>query len=337
VKESFTYNGGRVEPSEISHIRYQVSETFLGDPIEVPVSIVNGEDRGPKIFLTAAIHGNELNGIEVVRSVAREWNHARVKGTIICMPVLNVPGFLDQQRYFPIQERDLNRAFPGSESSTSTKRIAKRIWDNFIEPCDLGIDFHTSTRGRTNMFHVRADLSDERTERLARSFSSNVIVDSEGSDGMLRYEALEEEDIPTITVEMGQAHRFEEEYIQDALKGVRSVFAEYNIYPQEKVRWAGWTEVIEGWEDKTWIRADSGGLVNSHHTVGDVLHEGDIICNITNPFKTEKEPVRVPFTGLILGMLKNPVVQPGNPICHFVELDDSTVDLIKMRRNNDKV
>jgi predicted deacylase len=333
MTKTFTYDKGEVKPGETSHIRYSVSETYLGDSIDIPVSIINGDETGLTVFLSAAVHGDELNGIEVVRSVAREWNHAEVNGTIICMPVLNVPGFLDQQRYFPIQERDLNRAFPGSEDSTSTKRIAKKIWDNFISCCDIGMDFHTSTRGRTNMFHVRADLGYEKVERLARAFSSNVIIDTDGSDGMLRYEAVKH-DIPTITVEMGQAHRFEQSHIQSCLKGVRSVFAEYNIYPQENVRWSGWTEIVDGWNDKTWIRADVGGLVNNNCSIGDVVYEDDNICTITNPFKTEKESVKAPYTGIVIGLLKNPVVQPGNPICHFVELDENTIDVIEMRRQN---
>jgi predicted deacylase len=178
------------------------------------------------------------------------------------------------------------------------------------------------------MFQLRADMDDEPTARLARAFGANVIIASEGSEGMLRREATED-GIPTITIEMGEAHRFEREMIEEALSGVRSVFAEYGIYPQESVRWPGWRTIIEGWSERTWLRADSGGIVDMYHEKGDLVHEDEIICQITSPFNTEVETIRAPFTGLLVGVLENPVVYPGNPLCHFVELDDPIIEIIE--------
>ncbi|WP_224449297.1 succinylglutamate desuccinylase/aspartoacylase family protein [Haloprofundus salilacus] len=320
---AFTYNGGRVDPGETQNLRYSVSETYLGDPVRIPVTIINGERDGPTMFLSAAAHGDELNGIEVVRTVAHGWDHTELRGTLVCMPVLNVPGFLAQQRYLPIIDRDLNRSFPGSETSTSAKRMAHQIFHNFIEPCDLGLDFHTSTRGRTNMLHVRGDLDDEGVNRLARAFGSNVILDGEGPDGSLRGEATRA-GVPTITLEMGEAHRFQRGLIDEALAGVESVFAEYDLSETANVRWPGWRTVITGDREKTWIRADAGGIVDMHYSRGALVHEGDRICTITNPFLDDNIPVEAPFTGLLVGILENPVVYPGNPICHLVELSTST-------------
>jgi len=327
-KAAFTYDGGRVAPGETEHVRFPVSETYLGDPVEIPVTVINGEGDGTTVFLSAAVHGDELNGIEVVREVAQEWTHDDVAGTIVCLPVLNVQGFLTQQRYLPVQERDLNRAFPGKKESTSSNRIAHRIFHNFIEPCDVGLDFHTSTRGRTNTFHVRADMEDRAVARLARAFGTNVIMAGEGSEGMLRREATTA-GVPTITLEMGEAHRFERDLIDHALEGVRSVFAEYGVHPQETVRWPGWTTVVEGWSEKTWLRADAGGIVEMHHDRGDLVHEGDPVCRITNPFKTEATTVEAPFTGLLVGVLENPVVYPGNPLCHLAAVDETRARIIE--------
>jgi len=326
--DAFTYDGGRVEPGETAEFRYSVSETYLGDPVRIPVTIINGPRPGPTVFLSAAIHGDELNGIEVVREVAQEWNHTDVCGTIICLPVLNVQGFVAQERYLPIYERDLNRAFPGKQDSTSSNRIAHQIYRNFIEPCDLGLDFHTSTRGRTNMVHVRADMDDDGAARLARAFGTNLIMAGEGSSGMLRREATAD-GIPTVTLEMGEAHRFERELIDYALDGVRSVFAEYGIYPQETVRWPGWRTVVEDWSEKTWLRADAGGIVEMHYSRGDLVHEGETICTVTNPFKADATTVNAPFTGIVVGVLENPVVYPGNPLCHFVKVDDERRAIIE--------
>ena len=326
--EVFTYDGGQVDPGETAEFRFPVSETYLGDPVRIPVTIINGPRPGPTVFLSAGIHGDELNGIEIVRRVAQEWNHADVCGTLICLPVLNVQGFTTQERYLPIYERDLNRAFPGKLDSTSSNRIAYQIYHNFIQPCDFGLDFHTSTRGRTNMFHVRADMDDENVARLARAFGTNLIMAGKGSPGMLRREATDA-GIPTITLEMGEAHRFERKLIDHALDGVRSVFAEYGIYEQEVVRWPGWRTIIEGWDEKTWLRADVGGIVDMHYTRGDLVHEGEAICRITNPFKSAGTVIKAPFTGLLVGVLENPVVYPGNPLCHFVKIEQAQEQIIE--------
>ena len=325
---AFTFDGGRVEPGETEEFRFPVSETYLGDPVRTPVTIVNGPQPGPTVFLSAAIHGDELNGIEVVREVAQEWDRSEICGTIVCLPVLNVQGFVAQERYLPIYERDLNRAFPGKRDSTSSNRIAHRIYHNFIEPCDLGLDFHTSTRGRTNMFQVRADMDDPEVARLARAFGATLIVAGEGASGMLR-RAATDDGIPTITLEMGEAHRFERDLIDYALDGVRSVFAEYGVHQQASVRWPGWRTVITDADEKTWLRADAGGLVEMHHDRGDLVHEGDPICRITNPFKRDATVVDAPFTGLVAGVLENPVVYPGNPLCHFVRVGEMQETIIE--------
>ena len=320
--EAFTFSGGIVEPGETANVRYTISETYLGEPVRVPVTIVNGEEPGPSIFLSAASHGDELNGIEIVREVAHEWAHDDLRGTIVCLPVLNVPAFIAQQRYLPIYDRDLNRSFPGDPESTSAKRMAHTLFTNFIEPCDIGLDFHTSTRGRSNMLHVRADMENPDVARLAKAFASNVIIAGSGPGGSLREEASAV-GTPTITVELGEAHRFQRVLIDKALEGVESVFDEYGLREDSSVRWPGWRTVIESGE-KTWLRADVGGLVEMHFSRGDLVEAGEPICTITNPFKTDTTEVRAPFTGLIVGVLENPVVFPGNPLCHVVELDAQT-------------
>jgi predicted deacylase len=329
---AFTYDGGRVDPGETANIRYGISETYLGDPVRIPVTIVNGAEDGPTAFLSAATHGDELNGIEVVRTVAHDWDLSDLAGTLVCLPVLNVPGFLAQERYLPILDRDLNRSFPGRADSTSAKRMAHRIFRNFIDPCDFGLDFHTSTRGRTNMLHVRADMTDPGIARLARAFGTKVIIDSTGAEGTLRREASAV-GVPTITLEMGEAHRFQRGLIDDALDGVESVFAEYGLRSTGTVKWPGWRTVISDRDEKTWIRADAGGIVDMHFDRGDLVHEGERICTITNPFKDDNVAIEAPFTGLLVGVLENPVVYPGNPLCHLVHLDEGTLRVVEARQS----
>ena len=332
MTEAFTYDGGAVEPGETANIRFTVSETYLGDPVRIPVTIVNGEAEGPTLCLTAAAHGDELNGIQIVREVAHEWDHSELHGTLVCLPVLNVPGFIAQQRYLPIYDRDLNRSFPGDQSATSAKRIADRVFRNFIKPCDIGLDFHTSTRGRSNMLHVRAEMPEPSVARVANAFASNVIIDSDGPSGSLRREASAV-GTSTITVELGEAHRFQRPLINAALEGVLSVMAEFGMLDTETVKWPGWRTVIDGSDEKTWLRADAGGLVEMHHDRGSLVDEGDAVCTITNPFKTDVTTIEAPFTGLLIGVPENPLVYPGNPLCHLVALDGPTLRAYRQTRD----
>ena len=323
-----------VPPGEKRHLRYEISETYLGDPIEVPVTVVNGEHGGPTVFMTAALHGDELNGVKVLQEVAARYDPATLHGTVVCIHVANVPGYLAQQRYIPIYDLDLNRSFPGRNSANTAERMANQIYERFIKPCDVGIDFHTSTRGRTNMLHVRADMEHAGTARLANAFGSHVIIASGGGEGMLRTEATAA-GVPAITVEMGEAHRFQRELIDEALAGVESVFAEYGLYDDTAVRWPGWRTVIDDENEKTWIRADAGGIVDMHYDRGALVHEGDRICTITNPFKDDNVTVEAPFTGLMVGVLENPVVYPGNPLCHLVELEANVRRVVEREQSPD--
>lgn len=327
-EENFTYVGGSVAPGETANIRYTISETYLGDPLRVPVTIINGKEPGPTVTLTAATHGDELNGIEVVRTIAQGWDLESLAGTLVCLPVVNVPGFLAQQRYLPILDRDLNRSFPGNPTGTSAQRIAATVFSNFIEPADYALDFHTSTRGRNNMLHVRADMSEPAVQRLARSFGSPLIIDGQGPEGSLRGESTTA-GVPAIAIEMGEAHRFQRDLINRALNGVQSVFAEFGLLPSETVTWPGWRTIIDSESEKTWIRADSGGIVDMYYDRGALVYEGDSICRISNPFKGDPVSVPAPFTGVIVGVLENPVVYPGNPLCHLVELDEKTTRVLE--------
>ena len=217
--------GGRAVPSGRKvQFRYAVGTTFNDDPIEIPVTVINGTRSGPTSFLTAAVHGDELNGIKIIQEVADHYAPEDIHGALVCLHVLNVPGFLAQQRYIPIYDEDLNRSFPGNSRSTTAKRLANAIYEEFVSKCDFGLDFHTSTRNRTTMYHVRADMNDPTVERLARAFGTSVILDGEGSGGTLRRVACQD-GIPTVTVEMGRAHRFQTAHLDRALHCVASVLA----------------------------------------------------------------------------------------------------------------
>ncbi|KAB1191981.1 deacylase [Haloferax sp. MBLA0076] len=319
----FRYDS-EVPPGEVRHLRYEISETYLGDPVEIPVTIINGEHGGPSVFMNAALHGDELNGVKVMQEVASRYDPSDIHGTLVCIHVANVPGYLAQQRYIPIYDLDLNRSFPGRDGANTAERMANQIYRHFVEPCDIGIDFHTSTRNRTTMYHVRADMARPDVARLARAFGANLILSGEAEASSLRTVATND-GIPTITVEMGRAHRFQPALVDRALDGVESVLAEYGVLPDVPVSWPGWTRIIDSARDKTWLRADVGGLVEMQYGEVPLVHEGETICTISDHFKTREKRVAAPFTGLVVGVLQNPVAAPGHPLCHLVSVDDATL------------
>ncbi|SFL09619.1 hypothetical protein SAMN04487950_2423 [Halogranum rubrum] len=330
--EPFRY-GDEVDPGETRHLRYEISETYLGDPVEIPVTIVNGAHDGPTVIMTAALHGDELNGVKVLQEVATGYDPAEIHGTLVCLHVCNVPGYLAQQRYIPIYDLDLNRSFPGKERANTAERMANVIYNRFVKQCDIGLDFHTSTRNRTTMYHVRADMANGQVARLARSFGANVILSGEADAGSLRTVATNA-GVPTITIEMGRAHRFQPALIERALDGVESVLAEYGVLPGNPVIWPGWTRVIDSEGDKTWLRADTGGLVEMQYGQIPLVHEGETVCTVSDHFKENEQRVTAPFTGLVVGVLQNPVAAPGHPLCHLVGVDDATLSEIEREIEN---
>jgi predicted deacylase len=312
-----------VEPGEKRQFRYEVSESYLGDPVEIPVTVINGAEGGPRVCMTAAVHGDELNGVKVLQEVADSYTPDEIHGTLVLLHVVNVPGYQAQQRDLPIYDQDLNRSFPGKERSNTAERMAHRVYRGFVSQCDIGLDFHTSTRNRTTMYHARADIGDPAVERLATAFGANVVLSGEGDEHSLRAVASRD-GVPTITIEMGKAHRFQPALVEKALDGVESVLAEYGVYPEGTVAEPSWRKVMGPEEEKRWIRADTGGLVDMEWGPNPLVTEGETICTVTDHFKREEHVVEAPFTGLIVGVLENPVALPGHPICHLVRVSEAT-------------
>lgn len=317
-----------VDPGEKRHIQYEVGETYLGRPVEIPITIINGEYDGPRLFLSAAMHGDEVNGVKVMQEVAARYDPADLHGTIVCVHVLNVPGYIAEQRYIPIYDQDLNRAFPGFRKGSTASRMAHVIYEQFVSQCDMGLDFHTSTRNRMTIFHARADMDDDGVAQLARAFGPNLILSSAGSKGMLRRVASEN-GIPLLTVEMGEANRFQPHLIDLALQGIENVLAAYEMYPDATFREPPVQKILTSEEEKKWIRADDGGLVEMKWGPYPIVREGETICVISDHFKREEHVVSAPFTGLLVGILANPHVLPGHPLVHLASLSEDEIEAIE--------
>lgn len=303
--------GEEVLPGTLRELSLSVSETYIGLTVDVPVVVVRGVSEGPTLCLTAGIHGDELNGIEVVRESLDRLRPSDLVGTVIGVPIVNIHGFQTSSRYLP-DRRDLNRFFPGNATGSSASRIARRIFREVIQKCDLLIDLHTGGSHRTNLPQVRGDLRDEAVLALARSFRAAAIVHNPGPAGTLR-RAAHEQGIPAIVYEAGEPMRFQAQEIKRGVIGVRNVMIDLKM-----VRG---TPISMG-EQRTffrteWVRADRGGILVSEVRLGDTVREGDILGTITDPIRKESHVILSPHRGQILGMAVAPVMIPGYAAFHI--------------------
>ncbi|MFC7068599.1 succinylglutamate desuccinylase/aspartoacylase family protein [Halobaculum lipolyticum] len=323
----FRYDA-EVDPGEKRHVDYEIGETYLGKPVEIPVTIVNGEHPGPRLFLSAAIHGDEVNGVKVLQEVADRYDPAKLHGTLVIAHVLNVPGYTAQQRYLPIYDQDINRKFPGTEGGSTASRMAKVVYDRFVSRCDFGLDFHTSTRNRMTVLHARADMDDEGVRRLVDQTGVQLTISGAGAPGMMRRVATED-GTPLVTVEMGEANRFQPLLIDLGRQAVENVLAANEMYPGTEVRRPEFTKVLDTDAEKRWIRADHGGLVEMKWGPLPVVDEGETICVVSDHFKREQHVVSAPFDGFLVGILANPRVLPGHPLVHLVSITDEDREAIR--------
>jgi predicted deacylase len=313
--DTITIGDVKVAPGEIKHIKLKISESFFTSPIVMPVSVINGVGDGPRLLLSAASHGDEVNGVGIVRELIYSIDHTNFNGMLICVPVMNITGFLNHTRYLP-DGRDLNRNFPGRPDGNPAQRIAYTIFTEVISKCDFALDFHTAGDGRANMIQVRADMRDSNVKRIAKAFGSEIIIDSEGLPGTLRRSAAQS-GIPTITIEAGEPHKFERKVVKQCLQGIMNVIYELGMMKGTIVE-PRFQVVVKKTE---WVRADRGGILEMKTYPRSLEKEGNELCVITNPFGVEVGIVRAPFTGMVVGVTTRPVASPGSPICHMVKID----------------
>lgn len=309
--------GTVVRPGETIPIHLPISELYTSTPVEIPITAIRGEQDGPVVFVTAAVHGDEINGIEIVRRLIYDVDHERMSGALICVPVVNVLGFLSHSRYLP-DRRDLNRHFPGDPRGHTSSRIASIFFKEVVRHCDYGIDLHTAPAGRDNIAHVRADVEVPEVRRIARAFGTSILVHTKGQPGTLR-RAATEAGIPTLTFEAGEPARFNRGVTTEGFRGVLNVLIALAMMKGE-IRKPSYRVIVK---ETLWIRAERGGILDLRVRPGQLIYEGDIISVNMNPFGAEVNTIRSPVTGMVIGTTSSPIVNPGMPICHIVRLRKS--------------
>jgi hypothetical protein len=314
----FEIAGMSVPAGRRKDLKVRISEFYTATPVFIPVTVAHGARPGPVLYVTAAVHGNEINGLEMVRQVRGLVDPAELRGTLILVMIANPISFLTMTRDLP-DGRDLNRFFPGRDRGSMASHIADAIFTKIVRKADYGIDLHTAAAGRTNLPHVRADLSSPVLRRVAAAFGCEVIFDMPGEEGMLR-RAATQAGVPTIVYEAGEPLKFQKPLIRRGVEGVCNVLADLRMFEFERVS-PPFQMVVD---DHRWIRAQRGGILNLHVKPGDIIEKGNVIAVNTKPFGTEVRRILAPHTGLVVGCTTVPMVIPGSAVCHLVSLGART-------------
>ena len=301
-------------------------------PTNLPIRVIRGRKDGPIVFISAAIHGDELNGIEIIRRIRKFNILNKLKGTLILVPIVNVYGIMNLSRYLP-DRRDLNRSFPGSIKGSLASRVAKIFFDEIVSRCDLGIDLHTASIHKSNLPQVRTNIDNEYTFKLAKSFEAPVILHSELRDGSLRSVA-QDSGIPILLYEAGEALRFDEVCIRIGVKGIINVLREINMLPTVSRKILK-TPIIT--RNSNWIRTNESGMLRTIKALGDLVKKDEIIAFIDEPLGDDSFPIRSPFDGVIIGKSEIPLIQEGDAVFHIAKLKDLESAESKLEYFNENV
>ena len=302
--------GTEIPPGSAQRLAWSATELFEGVPVSTPVLVVNGELAGPTLCLTAAVHGDELNGIEMVRRVLHDIDPAKLSGAVIGVPIVNVQGFRRGSRYLP-DRRDLNRYFPGNPKGSAAARIAHSLFTDVIAHCDALVDLHTGSFERANLPQIRADLRNPDVVTLTLGLGSMVVLHSEPTVGTLRHAATMA-GIPAVTVEAGGPSQLELAEVKDGVKGIETLLTTLGMV--RKLRFWGDPEPV--YYRSSWVRADNGGILLADVSLGSTVRKGDLLGTITDPMNNARTELYSPYSGRIIGMARNQVVMPGFAAFH---------------------
>jgi len=306
-----------IKPGESKQIKLPVARLYTDNDISMPIHIKRGKIAGPTLFLSAAIHGDELNGIEIIRRLINLKLLKNLKGTLISVPMVNVYGVLNQTRYMP-DRRDLNRSFPGSDKSSLAGRVANVFLTQIVKHCDYGIDLHTGSLHRSNIPQIRANLDDPETLLLAKAFGVPVLLNANLRDGSLRHAAAEM-GTKILLYEAGEALRFDELSIRAGVKGVVNILRQLGMIPNASKKIAAEPFIAK---NSAWVRASASGIVKYKKQLGDLVNAKDLLAEIGDPFGNVFDKVIARYSGIIIGKQKIPLVQEGDAMFHIAYFED---------------
>lgn len=312
--QAFQIGDQKIAPGERMTFDLTVPPLYTHTDVSMPIQAIHGKRPGPKLFICAAIHGDEINGIEIIRRLVRLPILQRLRGTLLAVPVVNVYGFINQSRYLP-DKRDLNRSFPGSKTGSLAARLAHLFMEEVVAHCTHGIDLHTATFHRDNLPQIRALVDDPETKQLAYAFGSPVILNSDLRDGSLR-QAVVDLGIPILLYEAGEALRFNELAIRAGVNGIISVMQEIGMLPPARRRKKPRVEPVIA-RSSSWVRAPQSGILHALKALGDHVRKGETMAMIADPFGERTEDVIAASSGIVVGRTNLPLVHEGEALYHM--------------------
>jgi predicted deacylase len=284
----------------------------LGNPIHIPIIVAKGKKDGPVLGITAALHGNEINGIQVIQRLMDEIDTVELSGTIVGIPVVNVPSFLRRERFF-VDGVDLNRIMPGKANGNMSEIYAHRFFERVVKEFDYLLDLHTASFGRINSYYLRADMETPEVKELAMLQNADVIVHNPPSDGTLRG-AADELGIPSITIEVGNPDIFQKKLIRSGLEGIHNVLCHLGMIDDEIVANEKKTVICSS---SYWIYSELGGLLTVYPSLREKLEANAHIATVRDVFGNIIKDFYLPESGVVVGKSTHPVNQSGGRILHL--------------------
>ncbi len=319
MRQAITIAGTIIQPGTRKSIELPIPSFYTHASESMPIHVVHGHKPGPCLLICAAIHGDEINGVEIIRRVLAHKTIDNLKGTLIAIPIVNVFGFVSQSRYLP-DRRDLNRSFPGSKKGSMASRMANILMVEIIEHCTHIIDLHTGAIARENLPQIRACLTDDpETEAFARSFGVPVMINTELRDGSLR-EAASENNIPALLYEAGEALRFNEVAIRAGVRGILGAMTHIGMRTKGRKK-----KIYDSFISRSthWIRASESGILRSIVPLGTLVNEGDILAYINDPLGEIETEVISSVSGIVIGKTNIPLVHEGEGVFHIAKYPEA--------------
>lgn len=316
-RPDFQLLGHSIPAGSRAKLTMDIGKLYTSTPLTIGVEVIHGKQHGPVLLVTAAIHGDELNGIEVCRRIGKSSVLDKLHGTLVLVPIVNAFGFIQQIRYLP-DRRDLNRCFPGSEKGSLGSRIAYLLRTELLQPCTHVIDLHTGAIHRSNLPQIRGNLENTQNLEMARSFGAPVILHSDNLDGSFR-DAADKLGKNFILYEAGQALRFDESSINGGVKGVLGVMIHLGMLKSRKSAKKPIESIVA--RSSQWVRASHDGMMVANVELGARVKKDDLLALIVDPYGEMELEIRSPVNGIVIGHNNIPVVNEGEALFHIARFD----------------
>lgn len=314
---AFEIGGQSVAAGSRRTIDLPVSVLSDHTPVTMSVHVVHGSKPGPTVFVSAAIHGDEVIGVEIIRRLLRQPALERLRGTLLVVPIVNTYGFLSHSRYLP-DRRDLNRSFPGSDTGSLAARLAKLFMGEIAARCALGVDLHSAAVHRTNLPQLRVSADNVEALRLASVFGAPVVLVSAERDGSLRA-AAKQIGVNVLLYEAGEGMRFDELSVRVGVSGILRILRDQQMVPARGIERLKRPPLV--CSSSRWLRAPQGGLLRAYRSEGDGVEAGDLLATISDPFGERETGIIAPCSGIIIGRRLMPIVNEGDAVIHLADLN----------------